>query len=259
MTSFGLKIIAIIAMTIDHAARIIGQVGLMELFPDMPLSTSYSIIKIMEGFGRMAYPLFAFMIAEGAAKTRSMPKYIGRLALFAMISEPFFYYAFNMRSANAAEFLEGLLHINLTNVFFTLMLGAAAIYAYQLLERKQSKKAQFIFIPICLMIIFIGGYIGCDYGIAGIILIVALFFAKTKPQKAIVILVWSVGLYILGQGFGNWSQVWTYPILNCICAAASVILIWLYNGKRGKPLKWSFYIYYPAHLFVIACLSNVLT
>lgn len=258
MTSFCLKIIAIITMTIDHLARIIGQTGLMTLFPEMSLSTSYLIIKMMQGIGRMAYPLFAFMIAEGTQKTHSMTKYIGRLALFAVISEPFFYYAFNMQNASVAGFLENLAHLNLTNVFFTLMLGAIAIYTYQLLKRKQSKKYLLLFIPILLTVLFIGGFIGCDYGIAGIILIVALYLAKSKPQKAIVIAAWSVGLYIISQGVGNWLQVWTYPIMNCVCAAMSCLLIWFYNGKRGMPLKWSFYIYYPAHLFTIACLSNLL-
>ena len=85
MTSYRLKIIAVVAMTIDHAAKIIGQSGMMAIFPNMPLSTAYLIVNLMEAIGRMAFPLFAFMIAEGTFKTRSMPKYIGRLALFALI------------------------------------------------------------------------------------------------------------------------------------------------------------------------------
>lgn len=245
-------------MTIDHFANIIGQVGLMELFPNMTLSTSYTIINLMKSIGRLAFPLFAFMIAEGTIKTRSMPKYIGRLALFAIISEPIFYYAHNIQNASVAGFLESLSRLNLTNVFFTLTLGAVAIYIYQLLERKKSKKILLSFFPALLIILFVGGYIGCDYGIAGIILIVALFFAKTKPQKTIVIFIWSISLYIISQGMGNWSQVWTLPIMKCVCAILSCALIWAYNGKRGKPMKWIFYIYYPAHILVLACLSSII-
>lgn len=258
MTSFVLKIIAIISMTIDHFANIVGQSGLMELFPAMSMSTSYWIINIMGSIGRLAFPLFAFMITEGAVKTRSMPKYIGRLFLFAIISEPIFYYGHNVRNASVAGFLDELSRLNLTNVFFTLALGAIAIYIYQLLGKKKSKKLLLAFIPAFLVVLLIGGYIGCDYGIAGIILIVALFFARTKPQKTIVIVVWSIGLYIISQGMGNWSQVWDVPIMKCVCAILSSVLIWAYNGKRGKPMKWSFYIYYPAHILILACLSNAL-
>lgn len=263
MTSYRLKIIAVIAMTIDHAAKIIGQSGMMAIFPNMPLSTAYLIVNLMEAIGRMAFPLFAFMIAEGTFKTRSMPKYIGRLALFALISEPFFYYAFNMRNASIGGFFDSLSRLNLTNVFFTLTLGAIAIYAYQLLERGKSKKRLFLFVPIFLILIFIVGYAKSDYGIAGIILIVALFFAKKKTQKIIVVFVWSLGLYIFGQafnGFGfNWSQVTGFAVVNSICAVLSCVLIWRYNGKRGRPLKWSFYIYYPAHLLLLAFLGVALS
>lgn len=257
MSSFLLKIIAIISMTVDHAAKIIGQTGLMELF-QISLSTSYHVKQIMEIFGRMAFPIFAFLIAEGARKTRSMPKYIGRLALFAVISEPIFYFGNNIRNeVGLIDFINHLLDLNFSNVFFTLMLGAGAIYAYQLLENKP-KKMRYWYIPILLFIVFVGGYIGCDYGMAGIILIVALYFTQKKPHKVAVILIWSVALYIISQGMGNWSQVWDVPIANCIFAALSAVLICLYNGKRGKPLKWTFYIYYPAHILVLTCLSNLI-
>lgn len=257
MTSFLLKIIAIVSMTFDHAAKIIGQTGLMELF-QISLSTSYHVKQIMEIFWRMAFPIFAFLIAEGTRKTRSMPKYIGRLALFAVISEPVFFWGNNIRNeVGFADFINHLLGLNFSNVFFTLTLGASAIYAYQLLENKP-KKMRYWYIPILLLIVLAGGYIGCDYGMAGIILIAALYFAQKRPQKAAVILIWSISLYIISQGMGNWSQVWDVPIANCIFAALSSVLICLYNGKRGKPVKWSFYIYYPIHILVLSCLSSII-
>ena len=262
MTSFSLKIIAIIAMTIDHLAKILGQSGLLAIFPGMPLSTSYLIINLMEGIGRIAFPLFAFMIAEGASKTRSMPKYIGRLMLFAVISEPIFYYVFNIQNASIGGFGDSLSRLHLTNVFFTLALGAIAIYIHQILEKKPSKKKLLIFIPALLFLILFAGYAKCDYGIAGVILIIAFSLANKKTYRTVTIIVWALGLYIFGQafnGFGfNWSQVTIYAVINCICAIIPGALILFYNGKRGKPLTWIFYIYYPAHLLIFACLSNVL-
>lgn len=92
MTSFALKLVAIIAMTLDHVASFIGQHGLMNLF-SLDTHTSYVLMQWLHGIGRMAFPLFVFLLVEGTRKTRSMPRYIGRLALFALISEPFFYFA----------------------------------------------------------------------------------------------------------------------------------------------------------------------
>lgn len=260
MTSFRLKILAIVVMTIDHAAKIIGQAGLMMLFPSAPLSLTYWIVNLMQGIGRLAFPLFAFMIAEGCRKTRSMPRYIGRLALFALISEPFFYFAFHGASASVNGFLAGLLHIRLTNVFFTLTLGAVSVYIYQLLESKKSKKLVWLFLPIFVAIILISGAVDCDYGMPGVVLIVALYFAQPKKWKAAVIAVWAVGLYILYQASVgmNWAQVSVFSVINCICASLSVVFILLYNGKRGRPLKWSFYIYYPAHLFLFSLIGFAL-
>ncbi len=248
LTSFHLKLIAIIAMTIDHFATIIGQVGLMTMFPNATLQTTYQIIRIMNGVGRIAFPLFAFMIAEGVMRTRSMPRYIGRLALFAIISEPFYYFAFSPTTPTLAGLFESLAKLHLTNIFATLALGAIAIYIYQLLERRKSKKLLLLFIPIALLIVFIGGMIHCDYGAQGVILIIVLYFAKTKPLKMLVVLVWSLCVYLL----------WMGSIAHGIFAALSCAFIWLYNGKRGIPIKWSFYVYYPLHILLLTLLASAL-
>ena len=98
MSSFALKITAIVLMTLDHFATIVGQLGIIALIPGAGLDSawalnlSYGILLALNGLGRAAFPLFAFMLAEGCARTRSMPRYIGRLALFALISEPVFYF-----------------------------------------------------------------------------------------------------------------------------------------------------------------------
>lgn len=251
MTSFQLKIIAILAMTIDHTASVLGQMG---LFPNLPTAISYPIMELMGSIGRMAFPLFAFMIAEGAQKTGSMPKYIGRLALFAVISEPVFYFSHWRYSPTLLGLLQNILDLNFGNVLFTLALGAAAIYFYQFLERKQGKHGKLWFIPIFLLIVYIAGSINCDYGMAGVFLIVFLFLARTKFQKCIVILFWTVCLYGFGQSYNPLSDI----LMDCFFAALSCVFVWFYNGKRGKGLKWSFYVYYPAHLLVLTMIHAML-
>lgn len=252
MTSFCLKIIAVIAMTIDHTASIIGQWGLMEMGMSQPVS--YELVSIMRNIGRIAFPLYAFLIAEGAARTRSMPKYLARLTLFAVISEPFFYFAFHRVELTWSGFLENLSRGNLNNVFFTLALGAAAIFLYQKLEEKTAQRRWLMFVPASLLLIFAAGYVGSDYGMMGVLLIIALYLAKTKWQKCLVIVFWALSLYVISYG----AYVSGYNVMQGIFAVLSCVPVWLYNGKRGKPVKWSFYVYYPAHLLVLTCLGQLL-
>ncbi len=251
MTSFQIKLIAIIVMTIDHLENILGQTG---LFPNMPMSKSYDLVCLMHSIGRVAFPLFAFLLAEGAQKTRSMPKYIGRLALFALISEPFFYFSDWRNSPTFSGLLHNIITLNWGNVFFTLTLGAVAIYAYQILERKQVKCKYILFTLIGFLIMLSCGYLGTDYGMAGILLIILLFLAKNKKQKCAVILLWVVFLYGFGQAYNPIFSI----LRDCIFASLSCVFIWFYNGQRGRKLKWSFYIYYPLHLFVLTVIHAAL-
>lgn len=253
MTSFSLKLFAVIAMTLDHIAKIIGQAGLMSFFPSLSMATSSDIMHLMDGIGRIAFPLYAFMIAEGAAKTRSMPRYIGRLMLFALISEPVFYFAFHRVELTWGGFLDNLSRWNLNNVFITLTLGAVAVFVSQLLDISTCKRRWLVVVPVWGLLAFVGQYVGCDYGAAGILLIAALYLAKTKQHTISVILIWSLWLYIVSYGV----YVSSYNVMQGICAALSGVLIWFYNGKRGRSVKWSFYIYYPAHLLVLILLGRL--
>ena len=251
MTAFSLKMIAIIAMTLDHGAKILGTESLLQIFPSMSLLWANHIITAAQIIGRIAFPMFAFLIAEGAEKTRSMPRYLRRLALFAVISEPVFFFA--LYSPNLEDFLRSLLQLHLTNVFFTLLLGAASIYAYKLCRQKWQNNGLYIWLPVFGVILLLGGVIRCDYDIAGILLITALYLAREKGQKIVVILIWSVCLYLIGQGGGD-LWVWLLSGLYCGFSALSAVFIWQYNGNRGKPMKWFFYIYYPVHILALVCL-----
>ena len=183
------------------------------------------------------------------------------MALFAIISEPVFYCAFNLNTGSLYSFLENLARLHLTNVYFTLTLGLAAIYFYQRINRKTGKPL-LLFSPFLLLMILFAGYIKCDYGIAGIILIFALHLSKKKWQKVTVLCFWAVGVYLFGQAFNGltfaWTQITEFSIANCLFAIFPCVLIWLYNGRRGYPLKWSFYIYYPAHLIVLSVIAVIL-
>lgn len=266
MTSFAIKIIAIIAMTLDHLSKIIGQAGLIKMIPGASINDpdwlpiTFSIVVPMEIIGRIAFPLFAFFIVEGTRKTRSLPRYICRLFIFALISEPFYYFGFK-RDASWQGFLKSLSKLHFTNVIFTLALGALAINIFGIVEKRFPKKKWFINIPVLLVIMFIAERIDCDYFYFGILLIAGLYFAKEKKYQTIAIVAWSFLIYIFYQAnFGTyWYGVSLISVANMISASLSSVFIRLYNGERGPKFKWGFYIYYPAHIFAITLINNLIS
>lgn len=260
MSAFWVKMIAIVAMLLDHTARIIGQDGFLTLFfgcsirdaPTEMLQFTHNKLGWMETVGRIAFPLFAFQIAVGAEKTRSMPRYLGRLLLFALISEPLYYMAFSIQEPSVQGFWNSLRDLNFTNVFFTLFLGALAIYAYQLLQKRFPRRTWIPFLPVFFLVLIAAGFVNCDYGMAGVLLIVCLYLAKTKQSKMLVIALWSLWLYLLDPAFNGRSFIWKWGNMGyALGAAAACVPVLLYNGQRGKSWKWFFYIFYPAHLAVL--------
>ncbi len=261
MSIFSLKIIAVLSMTIDHIARVIGQAKLMNFFAIESLPASFWMLNIMEMIGRVAFPLFAFAISEGMRKTHSPAKYILRLTLFALISEPIYYFAFNNTTATLNGFFSNILRFHLKNVLFTLTLGAIAIYIYQRI-RFNSKYKILLFALSLSTILLVGELIKCEYGITGILLILLLYLSRTKLQKGITIFIWSIVFYVFMQALSglsfNWFQVSIFSALDCMFAASSCLAIHFYNGDRGKPIKWMFYIYYPTHLLFLSIIASIL-
>ena len=251
MSSFILKMIAVISMTIDHFNKIIGQFGLQCLFPALTTDTSYLLCQMMDRIGRLAFPIFAFLIAEGARKTRSMPRYIVRLTLLAVISEPVFFFAFNWRmNPGWTDWMHNLSRLNWNNVFVTHLLGTSAIYACQMIEKKYAKLRCWGAVPGLLLSMFAAGYVGSDYGAMGVLLIVALYLVRKNAHKVAVIVLWSLGMYMY--------QLSVFNLMLSTFSAASAILICGYNGKRGIPVKWAFYFYYPVHLMILLLCNKLI-
>ena len=256
MTSYKLKCIAIIAMTIDHIEKILGQPFLLLLFPGQYAMTAH-IMDVLSWIGRLAFPIFAYLIAEGCRKTRSIPRYIGRLVIFAVITEPAFSLAFNapMPVGEALSMLaRQLLRFQLTSVFATLALGALAIYVFRLATEESSKFPKWLMPPVLILILFYAEYAGTDYSIFGVLLIFAFYMCRSHRAVTVTIILWSMALYLGYSSFWSVSTLIRTPltyIIPCIFSCSSALLLYFYNGERGRPLKWTFYIYYPAHLTVL--------
>jgi hypothetical protein len=227
MTAFTIKLIAITAMLADHLAV---------AFPDIfPYAFRY--------FGRLTFPLLAYLIAEGCRHTRSILKFMLRLFIFAIISEiPF-----------DLVFYDGQINFfSDTNTFYTLFLGVTAIYVY-----KESN------LPFSLAAVVgltgLAIWLKADYGVYGVAFIFTMYVIKQKKPRLITMAFFCCLIYsnvIIGLlGIGTVSQHSVLFFLSCLL---TVPVIGCYNGRRGLEMKWLFYLFYPAHLVVIIAVLHIL-
>ncbi len=214
MTGFILKIIAIVTMLIDH----IGYIFI----------TEHGLNLIFRGVGRLAFPIFAFLIAEGCSKTGDIKKYKYRLLAFAFISEIPFDFAF----------YNTYLEFSHQNVFFTLLLGTVAVYFYdQYNDNKKFKYLAIIFPAVIAEILH------TDYGAVGVLIIVTIYLMKDDLKKQIYVII-----------FGNLIlTMLSHPIQ--LLGMLTVIPIYFYNGERGINIKYFFYVFYPLHLLILGWLQ----
>lgn len=218
--SFQLKLIAACAMLIDHTAHV--------FFP-----TAF----YMRCIGRLAFPLFAFMVAEGYAHTRNVEKYMVRMLIFAVIAQ-----APYMLIVGNFDFIH-------FNVIFTLLSGLIAVYAID-----KGRLATRLIVPIILAILAeLGGF---DHGAFGVFMVISFYYTRNSAflrniSSSSLIFLFAAS-YMLRNGFLSFG--W----LIMLFYFASVPLINLYNGKKGisNPFtKWFFYVFYPLHLIVLAILK----
>ncbi|MDD3139652.1 MAG: TraX family protein [Lachnospiraceae bacterium] len=201
---------AIITMAIDHVGAV--------FFPQ------YIILRII---GRLAFPIFCFLLVEGFYHTRDVHKYMLRLGIFAFVSEIPFDLAF------FGTFIE----FTHQNVFFTLFLGLLALY---LLNTKMLLVTKTVGV---FLLMFLAELLHTDYGAIGILMILVFYSFREK------LIIKSASIGIINMLLVGGVQAY---------ATFSVIPILLYNGRRGYNLKYIFYAFYPVHLIIIFIVSLLL-
>ena len=215
-----LKIIAMAAMVIDHASVIF--IG--------PENTVWRHI------GRIAFPIFAFMIAEGAVHTKNKFLYAVRLLAFAVISEVPFDMAFN------GTYLE----FSHQNVFFTLLLGLISVYCLGFFRSKGVGILGAVTTIGCSLGAF---FLSTDYGFMGVMVITLMYMFSTVKT----------GVRYLGFALSGFltSIVYGFPLSfgflpSQVYAALCFIPLSLYNGKRGRKMnRYFFYAFYPVHILIL--------
>ena len=219
MSSFVLKMIAIISMFIDHIGYLI-----------------WGGFSYFNYIGRLAFPIFAFQISEGYVHTKNLKKYFLRLILFAFISQIPFMLFYNLVSPKFS-----------LNIFFTLVLGLICIFIF---DKLKYKKAAII---ISAFIGLLAQYLNCDYGFYGIAIILVFYiFKKNTIIANISFMLITLINYILPYIASEYNKIYLFLF---ICTIFPIIFISLYNGKKGKNTKYLLYLFYPIHLLIIYGIS----
>lgn len=203
LNTFTLKMIAIISMLIDHVGYI--------FFP------SVMMFRII---GRLAFPIFAYVLAEGFVYTKDVKKYLLRLGLFALLSEIPYDLAFK----------GSMLEFSHQNVFFTLFFGVLMLYA---MSRVKNIFIQYATVLVALLVC---QFLHTDYSSIGVLLVFVFYVFRQRTVEKLLI----VGFIFLGLT----GDLQLYALL-------ALLLIVLHNGEQGPKMKAFFYLFYPAHLLIL--------
>ncbi len=245
LSSAVLKNIAVVTMLIDHIgavimARVLIQNGLYAAMVSQEAydawmgqnSGLYGIYLAMRIIGRLAFPIYCFLLAEGLQRTHNVKRYLGRMLLFALISEIPFDLAFSGR----------LWNMQYQNVFFTLFIGLMVIAGLRLVDQRLSGPEtwrKLAGVGLYAVIIVAGSVLALvlktDYSFKGILAITVLYLFRSRRKAQI------------------WAGVIAFLLMDGMemIAALSFLLIWFYNGARGRQNKYFFYFFYPAHLLLL--------
>ncbi|HNX14176.1 MAG TPA: TraX family protein [Oscillospiraceae bacterium] len=263
MSTTVLKFIAILTMLIDH----LGASGLIPYG-----SPWYTVCRVI---GRLAFPLFCFCVAEGLKYSKNRKNYILRMFIFALVSEV----PFDLMIHQTWFTWQG------QNVIFTLLLAVIGITVFEqpellgrIMQKYEKNPETYAYqnadwvvksfiLAVCALLAYI---LKTDYAWFGVCLIYVMYFTGrwSKPKRYIAVAATIIGYGLLSSlvpasdlnisVFGGYGAVpftsWFFykiTIYYWLAASASLILIMLYNNRKGKGLKWLFYVFYPAHMLIL--------
>lgn len=229
MSSFALHIIAMIFMLCDHMWATI---------------LDYEWLTCI---GRIAFPIFAFLITEGYIHTSNINKYIKRMVIFAIITE----IPFNLMVSASPIYP---FH---QNVLWTFVISLLTLKYLNFDNVKNSFKS----ILIILLAIIIATVTMCDYFGAGVMMVVGFYIFRKSKFLQLLMMIYVNMILIQGYSYPIDIAGYTYYFPQQGFAVLSLIFIWLYNGKQGYHAKWFkifCYAFYPLHMLILYLLTIVL-
>ena len=219
LSGSAIKWLALITMTVDH-------VGVL-FFPN---------VILLRLIGRLAFPLFGYMIAEGCRYTRDKRAYLARTAGLALLCQTVYYIT------------AGSLYMC---ILVTFSLAIVWIFAIEKVKENPSVStyipagfisAAIVFICVGLPAFLPGTDFAIDYGLFGVVYVLAVYLGRTKNEKLLL-----GGASLICVALSS-----HLPFAIQICGLFALIVLYFYNGSRGKyNIKLFFYLYYPLHLIVL--------
>lgn len=187
--------------------------------------------EILNVIGRIAFPIFAFTLNEGYVHTRSLKKYLLRLFIFAVsIQMPSILFGYDYPM----------------NIFFTLFLGLLSIYIFNL--KKMNVILKIILIGF---ILFLSQKFKLDYGIYGILVIINFNIFRNNKFKILM------NFLVLNIYNVIFPKVFDLPDTQ-LFSLISLVFIFMYNGEKGRSMKYFFYLFYPIHFFILEVIKFIL-
>lgn len=216
-----LKLIACVTMLIDH----VGYIFIHQ----------YPWYYVMRVIGRLAFPIYCFLLAEGAHYTRNPKRYALRLAVGAVLAELPFDLAFF-----------GGWYWGHQNVMVTLLLGFLALKAMEKCPNLFWKLA--VSLPFALA----AKLLKTDYSWEGVMLIVLFGLTREMPHRRLIQL---LGMIVISLEMSSFHiPMFGIAVPVQIFGVFAMALIGLYSGRKAtgsKAAQWGFYLFYPAHLCVL--------
>lgn len=229
-----LKLIAILAMTVDHVTDLI--------YPGFPAVPAAILLHII---GRLTAPIMWFFISEGFHYTHDIKKYLLRLGGFAVISHFAYCFAFGI---DPVPFRSGI--FNQTSVMYPLFVGALVLWLQNSgVGMREWQRTAAVFLLIW------SAFPG-DWSCIAVLSVVGMYRNRGDLKKQMTaILPWVLLYAAVSFFFVDWAYGLVQPFVFLVYP-----LLKRYNGQRGKGkgMKWFFYLYYPAHLAVIGLLRILL-
>ncbi|MDD6587299.1 MAG: TraX family protein [Anaerobutyricum hallii] len=245
ISGYRLKYIALFSMLLDH----IGVIGRAFL--------SKNVYFLLRAVGRLSFPLFCFILAEGFFHTKNRKKYQQRLFIFALLSEIPYDLAFHYLPAATLNSVLHLQKLSLTdfsaafqeqNVLFTLFLGFTAMI---LMENASQYRQNAFYRNFDILIIFccLSEVFQTDCGAAGILCIYFFYSIYKKRGSSTELPIKAGFIGTLPAALPLLTYVSPFPVQ--IFALADSLLLHCYNGEKGRGSKYFFYLFYPLHLLIL--------
>ena len=229
LSGTALKRLALCSMLLDHLGASCLEAGVFSR--PGPISEPLLTLDLcLRWAGRLAFPLYCFLLVEGFLHTHSLRQYAGRMLAFALVSElPF-----------DLAFFHTPFYWSHQNVYWTLALGVLAMAALRHFQTAAGAATWqgLLCAGGCILLAYLAQ---TDYDGIGVIIICALYLTRTNRKWQCL-----VGAVLFAFE---------------ITAPLAFVFLWFYNGQRGacsKAQKWGFYLFYPAHLALLAAVTNLL-